>query len=282
MSHCGSNERAMDATALIGGTICLDPWSPRIDRGALIIEGSHIAAVGTAALVDVPRSARVIDCTGATITSGFWNCHVHFTERKWADADALPAAELATQLRDLTRYGFTSVFDLSSLYKNTQAIRRRVEAGEIEGPRILTTGEGMVPIGASPPELVSRMMGWMKVPLPEIGDAGQGASATRTLLDLGADAIKVFASANSAAHGANVSEETLRTIVDVAHDAGKLVFLHPNTGDDMRRAALGRVDVIAHTVPSSTSWQNDIASIIRAGVALTPTLTLWKQMTRHD
>jgi len=272
----------MDVTALIGGAIYVDPWSPRIDTGAIVVEGGSIAAVGTAAMVSVPDGARVIDCAGATITSGFWNCHVHFTERKWADAGALPAAELAAQLRELTRYGFTTVFDLSSLHNNTQAIRRRVEAGEIAGPQILSTGEGMVPIGATPQELVSRMMGWMIVPLPEIGDAIQAASATRTLLDQGVDAIKVFASGPPAGHGANVSEEMLRTIVSVAHDAGKPVFLHPNTGDDVRRAALGGVDVIAHTVPGSTSWHSDIASIVGAGLALTPTLMLWKQMMRHD
>jgi hypothetical protein len=59
----------------------------------------------------------VLDCSGLTITAGFWNSHVHFFERKWANAATIPAPELTRQLQEmLTRYGFTSVFDLGSMW----------------------------------------------------------------------------------------------------------------------------------------------------------------------
>jgi hypothetical protein len=64
-------------------------------------------------------------------------------ERKWTKAAGIPAPELGRQLEDmLTRYGFTSVFDLSSLWENTRVIPDRIESGEVPGPRIRSTGGG--------------------------------------------------------------------------------------------------------------------------------------------
>src|SRR5437588_13083444 len=102
--------------ALTGGTIHVSPADDPIRDGVVLI-----ASVGTEA---PPRDAEVLDCTGATITAGFWNSHVHLFQRKWADAASIPAPELARQLREtFTRYGFTNVFDLSSSLVNTRIIR---------------------------------------------------------------------------------------------------------------------------------------------------------------
>ncbi|TMA19766.1 MAG: 4-alpha-glucanotransferase, partial [Deltaproteobacteria bacterium] len=87
----------------------------------------------------------MVNCAGLTITAGFCNSHVHFFERKWANAAAIPAAELMRQLQDfLTRYGFTTVFDLSSPWQNTRVLRDRIESGEVPGPRIRSTGQGLL------------------------------------------------------------------------------------------------------------------------------------------
>ena len=52
------------------------------------------------------------------------------------DAANIPAPRLEDQLRAmLMRYGFTSVFDLSSPWENTRRIRARIESGEVAGPR---------------------------------------------------------------------------------------------------------------------------------------------------
>lgn len=261
--------------ALVGGTIHANSTDEPIRDGVVLIEGDTIAGVGTRTSVAISQGAQTLDCSGLTITAGFWNSHVHFFERKWADAANIPAPELAGQLRDaFTRFGFTSVFDLSSLWENTRRIRERVESGEVPGPRIRSTGEGLVAPGVVPPEQVLATMGVMKTSLPEITNAAQAAAAAKKLLSEGVDGIKVFAPFPGGAVEAVVAE---------ARRAGKPSFAHVNTGADVLAAAQGGIDVIAHTTPRSGPWDEAIlAEMKSARVALTPTLNLWKYFLRHD
>jgi len=247
----------------------------------VLIRGETIAAVGSRASVEVPEGARTVDCSTSTITAAFWNSHVHFFERKWADAAAIPAPELGRQLQEvLSRYGFTSVFDLSSHWENTRQIRDRIASGEVPGPRIRSTGDGLVPPGAVPSEQVLGIMGIMATPLPEITDAAQAAAASRKLLDAGVDGIKLFA---SSPRGGLLPHGAIEAAANEAHRSGKPVFVHPNTGADVLAALRGGADVIAHTTPRSGPWDEAILTAMKERrAALTPTLALWKFFLRHD
>jgi imidazolonepropionase-like amidohydrolase len=206
---------------------------------------------------------------------------VHFFERKWANAAAIPAPELSRQLQDmLTRYGFTSVFDIGSMWENTRRLRDRIESGEVHGPRIRSTGEGLIPTGSAPSEQILNMMGVMKTPLPEIADSAQAAAVSKKLLEQGVDGIKLFASSPAMA---SLPENAIEAAVSEAHRLGKPVFIHPNSGADVLTAVRGGVDVIAHTTPRSGPWDETILTAMKdRRVALTPTLTLWKYYLRHD
>jgi imidazolonepropionase-like amidohydrolase len=249
-------------------------------NGSVLIDGTRIARAGDIATFDVPDDTPTIDCSGATIVPGRWNAHVHFFERKWADAVSLSTSELAAQLEDFTRYGFTTVFDLSSLLANTRVLQSRIASGELAGPRVLSTGEGLVAPGAMPPPIVMTVMGVMPTPMPEVGDVQSARRAVLSLLDAGADAIKVFLSSNSGQ--VVIAADVLQAIVDEAHRAEKNVFVHPNTPDDVKKALRAGADVVAHTTPRG-AWDDEILIAARERrAALIPTLALWKQMLRHD
>jgi imidazolonepropionase-like amidohydrolase len=271
---------ATESLALVGATIHPGPGEEPIRDGVVVIRGGTIAAVGRRTLVPIPPAAPTLDCSGLAVTAGFWNSHVHFFERRWTDAAAIPAPELARQLQEtLTRYGFTSVFDLGSMGENTRRIRDRVERGEAAGPAIRSTGEALVPPGALPSAPVLRVMGLMPFPAPEVTDAAGAVAAARRLLDAGVDGIKVFASSPEA----TLAGETIRAAVDEAHRSGKPVFVHPNSGDDVRTAVREGVDIVAHTTPRSGPWDEALLSLMKdRRAALTPTLTLWQHFLRHD
>jgi imidazolonepropionase-like amidohydrolase len=249
-------------------------------NGSVLIDGERIARTGDISTFDVPDGTETIDCSGATIVPGLWNAHVHFFERKWADAAVLPAGELAAQLEDFTRYGVTTVFDLSSMLANTRALRDRIACGEIAGPNVRSTGEGLVAPGALPPPMVMTVMGAMSTPLPEVGDVQSARRAVRALLECGADAIKVFLSSSTGQ--VVIDAGVLQAIADETHQARKKLFVHPNTPDDVRMAMRAGADVLAHTTPQG-AWDDEILRTASEGrTALIPTLALWGHLMRHD
>lgn len=272
-----------NSLALVGGTVYVDPSQAPVRDCTVVIAGDAIAAVGAGDAISVPPGAEILDCSGLTVLAGFWNSHVHFFERKWAGAAEIPADEVSSQLRMFARYGFTSVFDLSSSVENTIALRNRIESGEIDGPRIYTTGEGLIPPGAAPPDSVLGIMGLMKTPLPEVSDPDGAAAHARMLLEKGADGIKLFASAPPSMPPSALSVNVFETAAREAHRVKRPVFVHPNTTDDIRTALRGGVDVVAHTTPGSGPWDEPFVTEMRhSNVALVPTLKIWSQMLRHD
>jgi imidazolonepropionase-like amidohydrolase len=269
--------------ALVGGTIYVNPTEEPIRDGVVLIHGLKIAAAGSREQVQIPPTAQKLDCSGRTITAGFWNSHVHFFERKWANVGSIPAPELGRQLQEMvTRYGFTSVFDLGSMWENTRRLRDRIEAGEVPGPRIRSTGEALVAPKAVPPERILSMLGFMAFPAPEIASAQQAAAAARKLLDEGVDGIKVHLQPPPPPNPP-FPLSAIPAAVSEAHRAGKPIFVHPNTGADVLDAVRAGVDVVAHTTPRSGPWDETIIEAMKERrVALTPTLTLWKYLLRHD
>jgi imidazolonepropionase-like amidohydrolase len=269
--------------ALVGATIYANPTDAPIRDGVVLIRDGTIAAVGSRISILVPKGAEVLDCAGRTIMAGFWNSHVHFMERKWANVEKIPAAELTDQVQTmLTRYGFTSVFDTGSSWDNTRRLRNRIESGEITGPRIRATGEILVPKGGVPADLVFDITGAMRMKIPEIADDVEATSAAKALLDGGVDGIKVYA-ATWAPPIVALPEGAIRAVVEEAHRRGKPVFAHPSNRNGLMAAVNGGVDVIVHTAPQAGPWDESIiAAMKKARVALIPTLKLWMYEFRHD
>jgi imidazolonepropionase-like amidohydrolase len=273
-------EPGRGSLALVGGTVRPGPSEEPISDGVVVARAGRVVAVGPHDAVAIPSGVPTLDCSGLTVTAGFWNSHVHFFERKWADAAAIPATELERQLRQtFTRYGFTSVFDLGSRWENTRTLRDCIERGDVRGPAIRSTGAGLLPPGALPSQDVLRVMGVMEFPAPEVADATRAASAARALLDAGADGIKLFASAP----GGALAEGAIRAAASEAHRSGRPVFVHPNSAADVRTAVEGGADVVAHTTPRSGPWDDALLELMaQRRVALTPTLGLWQHSLRHD
>jgi imidazolonepropionase-like amidohydrolase len=138
---------ASSGLALIGGRVYPGPDEAPILDGTVVIERGKISAVGPRDKIKIPSGTKTVDCKGAVITAGFQNSHVHFTEAQWIDAAHQPASKLTARLQAmLTRYGITTAVETNALsLENTNALRSRIEAGEVAGPRILTAGWGLFP-----------------------------------------------------------------------------------------------------------------------------------------
>jgi imidazolonepropionase-like amidohydrolase len=269
--------------ALTGATIYPSPEEAPIANGLILIEGSRITAVGDAASLEVPPAARSIDCSGLTITAGFWNSHVHLFERKWENAAAIPRSALARQVEEMfTQFGFTNVFDLGSPGENTRRIRDRINSGEAPGPNIRSTGEILIAPGAMPSPKALKSMGFISFLTPEIRNARGAAAAADDLLDAGADGVKLHLKPPPAP-GPGFPRRAIRAAVEKAHARNKPVFVHPHNGDDVAAALKVGVEVIAHTTPHNKGWERSVLpSVSGSGTVLIPTLALWKYSVRRE
>ena len=269
--------------ALTGATVYPSPEEAPILNGVILVEGTTIVAVGEAAAIEVPPAARSIDCSGLSITAGFWNSHVHLFEKKWADAGELPGSELGNQLTDMfTRFGFTNVFDLGSPGENTRRVRDRINSGEAFGPNIRTTGEVLLARGSMPSPQALSEMGFIGFRGFAVGNARGAAAAAYDLLASGADGVKLHLRPPPAAQS-SFPRRGIAAAVKQAHLLEKPVFLHPHDADDVAAALRAGVDVITHTTPSGGDWDRSVLSSLKKNkAALTPTLGLWKYFARRE
>lgn len=265
--------------ALVHAKIYSSPSDPPIEDGTILVHNGQIRAIGPSAKIKVPRFARavtVLNCKGLVVTAGFWNNHVHIFTPGLLHAEKRPSGEISSQLEQmLTRWGFTTVFDTASVLDNTNNIRRRIEKGEVRGPRILTVGEPFYPKGGTP-IYVRQFLEENRIPSAEVQSAPQAVEQVRRQISNGADGIKIFAGAITAHGVLPMPTDLAKTIVYEAHRAGKPVFAHPSNTEGMEVAIQSGVDVLAHTAPMSGDWTPAFAERLKAGhMALIPTLTLF-------
>src|SRR6185436_13887540 len=244
---------ASTTLALVGGTIYTSPHVAPIFDGAVVIAEGKVVAVGPRKEVEIPAGAQTLECRGLVVTAGFQNSHVHFTEEKWNDDARQAPGKLGAQLAQmLTRYGFTTVVDTASPLENTAALRRRIEAGEVAGPRILTAGDGIYPPNGIPFYLKE---GPGKLPDEVLGRLSQPASpeeataVARQRIGGGADLIKLF-TGSWVARGKvlPMPEEIASAAAEESHRQGKLVFSHPSNLAGLEVALRADVDVLAHAI----------------------------------
>jgi imidazolonepropionase-like amidohydrolase len=274
---------AQDALlALTGATIHTSPEAPPIRNGVILVEAGRIKAVGAG--LTVPAGARTLDCTGLYVTAGFQNSHVHFSERKWAEAATQKAEALTQSLRSmLTQYGFTTVVDTGSDLDNTAALRRRIEALEIAGPRILTGGGSIYPENGVPFYVKERVPPEVLQYLSQPATPADASAIVQRTLGDGADVIKIFTgSIVSLTSVMPMKPEIARAIVAEAHRRNALVYTHPTNDEGLRVAIDAGVDILAHTTPRGSPWDEALVATMRAnGMSLTPTLKLWSHEAKR-
>jgi imidazolonepropionase-like amidohydrolase len=271
LAHVAPTATAMEAPDLVlqGAKVYPSPTAKPIDNAVVLIQHGRIVAVGTRTDLKVPKSAQEIDCTGKVIVAGFWNSHVHF-ETGWQAIATVPVGQVEAHLQEmLTRWGFTTVWDLGSDPGNTLALRQRIKSGEVRGPQILMAGD-IFPLNGHPVYLPAEMQ------LPEAANPQQAEQMAQQYMKLGLDGMKLFTGAFMGDKPVvNMDTAIVKAAADVAHAEGKPVFAHPQNNIGVDNALAGGVDILAHTVPGGSFTASELAKMKQQHTALIPTLTLW-------
>ncbi|HEX6306853.1 MAG TPA: amidohydrolase family protein [Longimicrobiales bacterium] len=254
---------AQDSTAtLLRPARVYDPAEAALHEGwVVLVRGDRIEAAGPAARVGSPAGARVLELPGLTLLPGLIDLHAHlllhpYDEASWDDQvlrepEALRVARATVAARRTVEAGFTTIRDLGTEgagYADV-GLRRAIDEGVIEGPRVLTTTRAIVATGSYGPR---RGLSPDFEDLPVGAEEADGADLVRVVRDQigrGADWIKLYGDYRWGPDGEarpTFTQEELVTAVDVAASSGRFVAVHAVTPEAMRRAALAGARTIEH------------------------------------
>jgi len=223
---------------------------------------------------------RSIDGRGRTLLPGLIDAHAHYTfdptegslqviaERR--DGEILDAAERHAAVA--LRAGITTARGAGSIRGLELILRNRIAAGLTRGPRIVASGTA---IGAPDGHGIAFGVGARGVQAL--------AAATATVIDGGADVVKIVASeaamltttghadARDVFGRPELDEAEVRAIVAVAHERGRRVMAHAQDSASVVLCARAGVDSIEH------AWLADrvaIETMAEYGTTLVPTLVV--------
>jgi len=255
-------------------------------RWAVLVAGNRITAAGPADRIDAPPDAERIELPGRTLLPGLMDLHSHlflhpYNRKSWDDqvlkeSEAYRTVRAVTHARDTLQAGFTTLRDLGTEgagYADV-ALKRAIDEGMIEGPRLFVAGRAIVATGSYGPAARNYRPDCC---LPQGAEEASGIEeivrAVRHQASHGADWIKVYADYRTGPNGETrptFSEDELRALVDTAHDTGRPVSAHAASDEGMRRAVVAGVDTIEHGYGGSDAT---FALMAKKGVAFLPTLT---------
>ncbi len=230
-------------------------------RRVVSIRAGRIVAVGAA---PVTPDAPLLDLSDYTCLPGLIDTHVHLASRaadssdmqaiyrrSIADTTAIAEANARTTL-DI---GFTTVRNVGDYFPSVvRDIKRRIDAGELAGPRILTAGPYLtIPAGGG--DLVIPGVDASTIPAEARLGVARGpvqfAERAQAAIDAGADHLKVIASGAVFAFGGvpgapEMTREEIAAVVEVGHANGVKVTAHAHSAESIKDAILAGVDSIEH------------------------------------
>jgi imidazolonepropionase-like amidohydrolase len=255
-----------------------------LSGAVVLVQNGRITAVGPAASVKAPSDAVIVDLPGMTLMPGMIDLHSHvllhpYNETNWNDqvlkeSLGLRVARATVHMQRTLRAGFTTLRDLGTEGAGDAdvGLKRAVEQGIIEGPRMIVTTRAIVMRGSYGP---SGFAPEVDVPqgAQEAGGPEELSQVVRDQIRRGADWIKIYADYRWGPNGATrpgFTQSELALVVEIAEMSGRHVVAHANSPEAMRRAVMAGVKTIDH----GDDGTPDVFRLMKErGVALVPTVS---------
>ncbi len=219
--------------------------TPIIEDAVLLVDGHRLRAVGPASEVEIPADAEIVDLTGKTVIPGFVDIHGH---PHYATLDILPRRPW--QYHANLAYGVTTIHDPSAPNHEVFTLAEMVEAGEVAGPRMFSTG--YVIYGATDAH---------NIRIKSLDDARK---QVRRLQQLGAISVKSYE---------QPQRQQRQWLIQAGREAGMMVM--PEGGGNLEANITMIHDghtTIEHAVSVAPLYQDVRTLFAESGTAYTPTL----------
>lgn len=250
--------------AIVGGTL-IDATGALPKTGyTVLIEGTKITKIGLSENVTIPKGAQIINAEGMTVMPGIINSNQHIQLNPLYPAptadlplDVLRARWEETFSRMPQRayvylmQGITSMRHTSGPYKRILPVKKRIDAGEIAGPRIYLGGalfmskahfDHYVAQNDSPEEAIA----WLRDEFAYnvIDDVETGTAA---FVGPEFNFWKLYMSGEIFDGKNDFTDEELRAIIDKGHKLGKVIDVHAGGHNHGLRRMLGfDIDTLEH------------------------------------
>ncbi|MGH9199625.1 MAG: amidohydrolase family protein [Vicinamibacterales bacterium] len=249
---------------------------------ALLVADDRIVQVGPVAEVEAraPAGVTTIDLGAATVLPGLIDCHAHLLAAMEGRFDAgeniiIAVTELgqakralvgAGNAREMLEAGFTTVRNVGhSGLDGDVALSEAIEAGWVQGPRILASARKITPPGGQAVALRLRQAtAILDEEFIPISGASDARRAVGELVAAGADAIKIVVDVGPLI----LDREEVAAIVGAAHRARIRVAAHATTAAGIQTAIDGGVDSVEHGDEATDAM---LTAMRDKGIALVPT-----------
>ena len=227
-----------------------------LNNQLIIIKGDRITDVGPN--VQIPREARVIDLSTATVMPGMIDAHVHVNTGGNTAAER-SLITLANAQIDLDA-GFTTVLDMDSRGGfNTVDLRDAINAGIVQGPRMQVVGQSINQRASNyyaDSESVRFFEGFTEN--KNVNSPWLARGAVREAKLHGVDWIKIYTTQDfvgpmhmwkpdaTLVNSPSLTLEEVEAIVDEAHRLGLKVACHTYGGEGMNSCLKAGVDAPNH------------------------------------
>jgi imidazolonepropionase-like amidohydrolase len=203
-----------------------------IARGSIVIEDGRIVSV--AAGIAVAGGKPTLDAGGRTVLPGYIDAHRHIMN---GDTDEWFREQSVQRMQEFLDAGFTTLMSGGGPMPGIMELKRRVDSGELKGPRVITSGR------ADPTSFKTE---------------AEARAAVRALAAAGVEIVKASVTPTE--------KDMLVVVVDEARKHDLDVMVHAVTAPAMMAAIEAGAAKLVHTPHDSFLTNEQAKKVADAGI----------------